>query len=216
VGQAYEVGDDDRLAHDEDERDRLGPEAPGHEAEHLCRRPIEPVGIVDQTEQRQVGGGLGQQAERRHADQEPVGWGAVAQAERGPQRVTLRGRQALEVIEQRDAQLLEACERQLHLRLDPGRADDVEALGAAHHVLQQRGLSRACHAAQQQDPALLGPCIREEAVKRGALLDSSKQHRSRAPPSLYPPDTIGTIRISRAPAREASSPPQSRWSVAST
>ena len=90
VRQPRQLVELERLAHREHEHDRLGLQAPGHEREHLRRRPIEPLGVVDQAQQRPFLGSLRQQAERREADQEAIGLGARAQPERGPERVALR------------------------------------------------------------------------------------------------------------------------------
>ena len=47
-----------------------------------AEEPIEPLGVIDQAQQRELLGGLGQQAEHRQTDEETVGLGARAQARR--------------------------------------------------------------------------------------------------------------------------------------
>lgn len=47
----------------EEDRDRLGVESPCHEHEHVHRRLIEPLGIVDQVQQRLFFGGFREQGE---------------------------------------------------------------------------------------------------------------------------------------------------------
>ena len=125
-----------RLTHREQQQDRLGLQAPGDEGKHLCRRPIEPLGVVDQAQQRRLLGSLGHEAQRREADQEAIGLLARAQPERGLERVALRQRQPLEAVEQRAAQLMQAGERKLHLRLDAHRANDARTVGTLRCVIE--------------------------------------------------------------------------------
>ena len=61
-----------RLARREDQRDLLGQQAPSHERKDACRCPVEPLRVVDHTEERSLPGGLGQQAEDRQSDEEGV------------------------------------------------------------------------------------------------------------------------------------------------
>ena len=59
-----------RLARREHERDLLRQQAAGHERERARRRTIEPLRVIDNTQERSLLGGLGQQAEDRQPDQE--------------------------------------------------------------------------------------------------------------------------------------------------
>ena len=54
----------------EQQHDRLRSEPPGHERQHQGRGLIKPLGVIDQAEQRQLLGGIGQQAEHRETDEE--------------------------------------------------------------------------------------------------------------------------------------------------
>ena len=107
-----------RLAHGEDQPDRLGPQTARHERERLRRRPVEPLRIVHDADQRPVLRRVGQQAQGRQADEEPIRGVAVTQPERRAQRVALRAGKALEAIHERRAELMQPGERELHLRLD--------------------------------------------------------------------------------------------------
>ena len=53
--------------------DPLGLEPPGREGEGVGRRLVQPLGVVDQADQRPLLGHLGEQAQRAHTDQEAVG-----------------------------------------------------------------------------------------------------------------------------------------------
>jgi hypothetical protein len=71
--------------------------------------------VIDHADQRLLSGRLRQQAQHGQAEQEPVRRRAGGQAERGPQRVPLRFRKQLRMIEHRRAQLMQPREGQFHL-----------------------------------------------------------------------------------------------------
>ena len=52
--------------------DPLDREAASREPEDLCRRAIEPLGVIDHAEEAALPGGLGQQSENRERDEERV------------------------------------------------------------------------------------------------------------------------------------------------
>jgi len=85
----------------EHQGDRLRRQTAGDEPEHLGRGLVEPLRVVHEAHERTVGGCLGEQAEHRQPEQEPVRCGAVLQAEGRAQRVRLRLRDGAEVVEQR-------------------------------------------------------------------------------------------------------------------
>jgi hypothetical protein len=64
---------------------------------------------------------------------------AAASCRRRAECIALRSGQFLEVAQQRRAQLLQASEGELHLRLDPGRPEHLAPGGESHEVLEQRG-----------------------------------------------------------------------------
>ena len=103
--------------------------------------PIEPLRVVDHAEQRALGRGLGQQAEHGQPDQEAVRRRTGAQAEGRAERILLRRGNVVEPVQQRRAQLVQAGEGQLRLRLDACRPDHPAAGRLAHQVLQQRRLA---------------------------------------------------------------------------
>src|SRR5262249_54072116 len=79
----------------------------------------------------------------RQPDQEPVRRTSAAEPERDPQRVALRGRQPRQAIQQRRAQLVNAGERQLHLRFHPRGPGHPHVRRRPGRVLQHRGLAPA-------------------------------------------------------------------------
>ena len=79
------------------------PARPGRPASRRATNPracadalVQPLLVIDQADQRPLPGHLRQQAQHRQPDQEPVRRRPGAQAERGPQRIPLRHRQALQ------------------------------------------------------------------------------------------------------------------------
>jgi hypothetical protein len=51
------------LARGKNEYDWLGQQSSPHESEHLGGRPVQPLGVIDDAEQRPFIGGIGQEAE---------------------------------------------------------------------------------------------------------------------------------------------------------
>jgi len=70
--QAHQLALVAGLANGEHDRHRLRQQPAGDEAEHLARDAVEPLRVVDETEQRPLLGNLSQQAERGKGHQEAV------------------------------------------------------------------------------------------------------------------------------------------------
>jgi hypothetical protein len=88
------------LAHTKQQRDPLGLEPPRGEHERVGRRPVEPLQVVDDAQQRFLLLRLGEQAERTGGDQEAVADLAAVQPERRPDRGALDRRQPVREAEQ--------------------------------------------------------------------------------------------------------------------
>ena len=153
----------------EDQPDRVGGQPPGHEPQRLRGRLIQPLLVVDQADQRLFPGHLRQQAQHGQPDQEPVRRRPGGQAERGPQRIALRHRQLPGAAQHRRAQLMQARERQLHLRLHAHHACHPAPVRPPGQVIQQRGLTHARVATHHQGPALASPDRLDEPVQRVAF-----------------------------------------------
>ena len=152
LGQAGQLRARD--AGGEYQSDRVGAEAAGVEPECLGRGLVKPLLVVDQADQGAFSGYLRQQVERRQANDEPVRRRPRDEPEGGPQRVLLRQRQSFGAAEHRRAQLMQARERQLSLRLHARRARDLALQFLSGDVLKQRRLAHPGLAAHDQDPAL--------------------------------------------------------------
>ncbi len=104
---------------------------------------VQPVGVVDQQQQR-PGVGVGrQQAERGRADREAFLGRARAQGERPLERDRLRLRYLFEPGQGGPDQLEQRRERNLGLGLDPARPQDPQAFGPLGRVVEQGGLADA-------------------------------------------------------------------------
>jgi hypothetical protein len=147
------------VTRDEYQPDGVGQQPPRHERQHLRGGPVQPLRVIDQAQQRPVLRRLRQQSQHRQPDQEPVRRTPGAHPERDPQRVALRGRQALQPVQQRRAQLMQAGEGQLHLRFHPGGPGHPHIRRRPDHVLQQRGLAHPRLAPHHQRPPAPGPQI---------------------------------------------------------
>ena len=71
-----------QLAGREHQRNLLRQQAASHEPKRARRRPIEPLRVIDNTQERALLGGLRQQAQGCQSDQERIGGRAGTEAER--------------------------------------------------------------------------------------------------------------------------------------
>ena len=94
------------------------------------------------------------------------------ESESDAKRVTLRLREVLDEVKDRQAQLLDRGVRKLHFRLDPGRPDNPERSTGVDRVLEQGSLSDACFAMHDQHATAR---IIEQAVQRLALTFAPEQ-----------------------------------------
>ena len=99
----------------------------GNEGEDLRRDIVEPLCVVDHTEERTLSRAFREQRENGKPDEKTIGWRSEAQAERRPESFLLRQRKPLQSVHQRRAQLVETCKHQLQLRLDPGGVTHLHA-----------------------------------------------------------------------------------------
>jgi hypothetical protein len=79
-----------RLTHREDDGDRLRAQPPRHERERLRRRPVEPLRVVDDAEQRPFTRRLREQVEHGQPHEEAIRHVSGAEAERRAERTALR------------------------------------------------------------------------------------------------------------------------------
>ncbi len=78
-------------------------------------------------------------------------------------------RETVEKIEKRGTQLLNRCERELHLRFDPGRPSDPKLARSLDRVLEQSRLADACFAVHHQHAAAPAAHAVQEPIEHLAL-----------------------------------------------
>jgi hypothetical protein len=164
-----------RLAHGEHQPDRLRAQTARDEGQRLRGGRVEPLRVVHDADPRPLLGDVRQQAQHRQADQEPVRRVALAQAERGAQRIALRAGEAVQAIQERRAQLLQPRVREFHLRLDAGRPGNAAPGRVLDQILQQRALAGPGLPAQHQRPARARAHARHQLIQRRALAEPAEQ-----------------------------------------
>ena len=181
-----------------DEADPLGEQPAGDEAENLRRRLVQPLRILDEADQRSLFGGFRDEGQRRQCDQEPIGNASAGQPEHRRERVTLRSRQPVEMVQERGAQLMETAVGQLHLRLQAGHLGYLPAGELPGQIAEQCCLPDARVATQYQDPARAGQYFGDQPVECLALAAPSQQPRV-VPPHFAP--WGARVRLTRPPVK---------------
>jgi hypothetical protein len=134
----------------EHQGDRFGHQPAGDESERLHRDLVEPLGVVDDTQQWLLVSGSRQQVQHGQADEEPFGGGPHALSERDVEGVALGLGQLVQVHQQRSTQLVQAGVGQFHIRFHAGHVQTAQAVGPVEEVLEQSGLPGAGLTAQHQ------------------------------------------------------------------
>ena len=164
-----------RLAHREDQPDRLLAQTARDEGELLGRGRVEPLRVIDNAQQRLFLGRVRQQAQDGEANQEPIGRGPAAQPEGRAECVALQARNGVEPIQRRLAQLMQRRERQFLLRVGTGRSHDATSCCVLHEVFQQRALADSCLTTQHQCPARTRTHVRRQPLQRRAFAAPAEQ-----------------------------------------
>ena len=161
-----------------EQRDRLGLQAPRHEGQDVGGGGVEPVRVLDGEQHRGVGGGVADQLQRGERDAEEVWRRGAAHPEGGLHRFAVRGGQRVEVVEDRQQQLVQARERQVRLGLHAGGAEHPHAAAgrAARRLPEQRRLPDPRLAADEQRAAPL-PHPVEQARDRVQLAVAAEDQR---------------------------------------
>jgi hypothetical protein len=156
----------------EHDRDPLCQQAAGNEREHPLGLAIEPLRVIDRTEQRPLLGRLRQQPKHRQPDQERVRGrvgGTPSQSEGDGTGLALGLRKAFHEVEHRRAQLLKRRVWELHFRIDPCGLERPEVSRVLELVLDDGALADARLAVDDQDPATAAACGVKQPVDRFEL-----------------------------------------------
>ena len=163
-------------AHRDDHDDRVGQQPPGGEQQRGGRRPVEPLGVVDEHDDGPLLGDRAEHAEGGRADQVPLRRRVVGEPERRAQRGGLRARQPLDRVQHRPQQLVQPGPRELELGVDPARAQHERAAGGRRRVLEQRRLADPGLAADHQHAAGSPAPAREELLDPRPLCLAPDEH----------------------------------------
>ena len=166
-----------RFPRDEQHHHRLGEQPPRHEHQRLRRGPVQPLRIVDHAQQRPILRNLGEQAQGRQADQQPIRHRAGTQPERGGEGIALRTGDPIEPVEHRPAQLVQGAEGQLPLGLHSHRAKQGHVRRRSDHVLQERGLADPRLAPHEQRATASGSRVLEQPIDDRGFVSPIAQHQ---------------------------------------
>jgi hypothetical protein len=166
-----------RLARAEHEPHRLRQQATCNKRQGQRRGLIQPLRVIDDTQQRTLLGHLREQTQHRQPDEKPIRGFTGAQPEHDLHGLLLRRGEPLEPVEQRPAQLMQTGERQLHVRLHPHRPDEGQVRRRRDQVFQQRRLPDPSLAPQHERPALAAADRRDQVVQQRALASPAAQAR---------------------------------------
>ncbi len=149
-------------ARGEQDGDRIAGHPAANEAQRLRGRRVEPVGVVDQEQERPALGGLGNQPECRRVDAEPVVPLRRTEGQRSLERGPLsRGKREARP-DDRSQQLPERRERQIGLGLHAADGEGMHTLGAGARALQQDALADTWLSPDDQDASHARPSVSEE------------------------------------------------------
>ena len=115
-------------------------ETPRGEEQRLRRRHVEPVGVIDDDEERRALCRDREQAQRRCRDRETIARSSRSERERPPKAVRLRLGDRVKQAEERPADLHQRRERKLSLRLHTSGRNDRHSAGLLGRVLEEGAL----------------------------------------------------------------------------
>jgi hypothetical protein len=127
----------------EHDRDLLCDQTTSHKGEGPRGRAVKPLCVIEEADEGLLLSGFGQQAQHRETDQESIRCGSPPDPECDGKRVLLRLRQPISEVKERRTQLLDRCERKLHLSLDPEGPDDPKLSSSLDRILEQGSLPDA-------------------------------------------------------------------------
>jgi hypothetical protein len=176
------------LASREEQRDPVRQQPPGDERERPSRGRIEPLGVVDHTQEGLIVRCFDQQTQYREPDEEWVRGASGGETERDGKRLALRIGQALAEAEDRPRELLERGVRQLRFALDAGSANDLAVPCELNREFEESGLAHAGLSVEHQPSPVPGTCVIQEALEHLSLSLSAEHLLSK-----QPRDHMGTL-----------------------
>ena len=164
-----------RVARPEGERDPLRQQAARHERERSGRCAVEPLRVVDHTQQRLRLGRFGEETENREPDEKRARRRPAAESEGDAERVPLRIREPLEELEDRRAELLQRRVVELHISFDARGPNDAKTVARLDRVVEQRGLADAGVSVHDKYGAVAAPGGIQQPLEHRALTLPAQQ-----------------------------------------
>lgn len=132
-----------RIAYGEYQGDALRCDSARDKCQDLRGSLVQPLCVIDETEQRFLFRRFGQKMKSRQADQEPIRDGTRSSPQRHAERDLLWFREYIQVVEQWRAELVKTCEGELHLGFDTCSRSDtkVRCRRFLSNMFKQRGLA---------------------------------------------------------------------------
>jgi glyoxylase-like metal-dependent hydrolase (beta-lactamase superfamily II) len=177
------------VASRERKRDPLRQQATGHELESAGRCVVEPLRVVDDTQQLLLSGRLREETESGEADEKWTWRRALANPERDTERVALGIWKRVKKTEDRLAKPLQSRVVERHLRLYAGGANNAKIAPRLDRELKQRGLPDPGVSLHHQDSAVTVSRRSEHAAEHGLLTlpaDQSRHPRTSDHPGSMP------------------------------
>ena len=150
-------------------------ETAGDETENLGGCVVEPLRVVDDTDERLLLGYLREERQRGQPHEKAVRRWARAEAEHRGKGVALRIRQVIDSIHHRRAELMKPAVRELHLGLDTYRSSDMPARDSIGHVVEQGALAHTRFATKNDDAASTRKRVSQDPVEPFALTATSEE-----------------------------------------
>ncbi|MCR2809096.1 hypothetical protein NQ155_05095 [Microbacterium sp. zg.B185] len=178
-----------RIAAGDEERQSFGRHSPCREGDDLGRCAIQPLRIIDKTEQRLFLSAFRQQIQHSQTDQEPVRPRPRFASEGDGERIALGLGQLGVVLQKRRTQLMQRriCELPFRLHADHPHDPETRLFGDGTRKIQKGRLTDPRLAPGEHGAAPAGVRVSEDALESVAFhLSAEQMHRN-------PPSTSGEL-----------------------
>jgi len=157
------------LARGKQDHDPLRSQAAGGEHQSIRRGHVEPLGVVDHTQQRPAVGCRRQQGQHARRDQEAIRALGRGEAKSRRNSIALKLGQPCQLVLDRSNEAMETREIKLGFGLDAGHRQDRHPICPPPRIVQQGALSHAGIAAENDTAALAALSGVDQPVDRGTF-----------------------------------------------
>ncbi len=149
----------------------------------LKRLLVDPLRIIDETQERPFPREIGQQAKGTEAHQEPIRRPTGEPTERYRNRIGLGRGETVATPDHPGTELMQGGVRQRQLGFHAGDPENRKLRCALSRVFQQRRLADAGHALDHERPTAPARGIADQLVQPGSFRAAPEQHE-RPPPRV--------------------------------